>query len=182
MLEETIERMRPLVDPWPGPKQSEAPHPLPCPWIVASPCLRHTRTCPKNHLEKLTCSCDHLDSHVTEPCAGVCIDFLKILAIRDGDLLILWPLKISIISKLRCLLKKERKESEVVQSCLTLCDPMDCSLPDSSVHGILQPRVLEWVAISFPRGSSWPRDRRTQVSCIAGRRFTVWATREALAF
>ena len=64
------------------------------------------------------------------------------------------------------------------QLCLTLCDPMDCSLPGSSVHGILQARILEQVAISFSRGSSWPRDR-TQVSCIAGRFFTVWATREA---
>ena len=44
---------------------------------------------------------------------------------------------------------KEKKESEVAQSCLTLCDPMDCSLPGSSVHGIFQARVLEWVAISF---------------------------------
>ena len=54
---------------------------------------------------------------------------------------------------------------------------MDCSLPGSSVHGISQARVLEWFAISFSRGSSWPRDR-TQVSHIVGRRFTVWATRE----
>ena len=45
-------------------------------------------------------------------------------------------------------------KSEVPQSCLTLCDPMDCSLPGSSVHGIFQARVLEWVAISFSRGSS----------------------------
>ena len=45
------------------------------------------------------------------------------------------------------------------------CDPMDCSLPDSSVHGILQARILEWVAISFSRGSSRPRDR-IWVSCI----------------
>ena len=52
--------------------------------------------------------------------------------------------------------------SEVTQSCLTLCDPMDCSLSGSSVHGIFQARVLEWVAISFFRGSSQPRDR-TQV-------------------
>ena len=59
-----------------------------------------------------------------------------------------------------------------------LCDPMDCSLPGFSIHGIFQARVLEWVAISFSRGSSWPRDQ-TQVSCIAGRRFTLWATREA---
>ena len=52
---------------------------------------------------------------------------------------------------------------------------MDCSLPHSSVHGIFQARVLEWVAISFSRGSSWPRDR-TQVSCIVGRCFTIWAS------
>ena len=51
------------------------------------------------------------------------------------------------------------------QSCLTLCDPVDCSLPDSSVHGILQARILEWVAISSSKGSSQPRDR-THVSCI----------------
>ena len=69
-------------------------------------------------------------------------------------------------------------ESEVPQSCLTLCDPMDCSPPGSSVHGILQARILEWVAISFSRGSSQARDR-TQVSRIAGRRFNLWATREA---
>ena len=50
---------------------------------------------------------------------------------------------------------------------------MDCSSPGSSIHGILQARILEWVAISFSRGSSWPRDR-TQVSCIAGRFFTDW--------
>ena len=54
---------------------------------------------------------------------------------------------------------------EVTQSCPTLCDPMDCSLPVFSVHGILQARILEWVAISFSRGSSQPRDG-SQVSCI----------------
>ena len=69
--------------------------------------------------------------------------------------------------------------SEVTQSCPTLCDPMDCSPQSSSVHGILQARVLEWVAISFSRGSSRPRDW-TQVSCIAGRRFNLWATRKVL--
>ena len=68
-------------------------------------------------------------------------------------------------------------ESEVAQSCQTLCDPVDCSPPGSSVHGIFQVRVLEWVAISFSRGSSQPRDQ-TQVSRIVGRRFTIWATRE----
>ena len=70
-----------------------------------------------------------------------------------------------------------RKEKKV-KPCPTFCDPMDCSLPGSTVHGIFQARVLEWVAISFSRGSSRPRDR-TQVSCIAGRRFIIWGTREA---
>ena len=54
---------------------------------------------------------------------------------------------------------------DCAQLCLTLCDPMDCSPPDSSVYGILQARILEWVAISYSRGSSWPRDW-TGVSCI----------------
>ena len=66
----------------------------------------------------------------------------------------------------------EVKWSELAQSCPTLCDPMDCSPPGSSIHGILQARILEWVAISFSRGSSWPRDW-AQVSCIAGRFFTT---------
>ena len=61
----------------------------------------------------------------------------------------------------------------------TLSNPMDCNLPGSSIHGILQARILEWVAISFSRRSSQPRDRN-HVSCIAGRFFTIWATREAL--
>ena len=68
--------------------------------------------------------------------------------------------------------------SEVFQSCLILYDPVDCSLQGSSVRGIFQARVLECVAISFSRGSSWPRDR-TRVSRIVGRPFTIWATREA---
>ena len=63
-------------------------------------------------------------------------------------------------------------ESEVSQSYLTLSDSMDCSLPGYSVCGILQARVLEWVAFSFSRRSSQPRDR-TQVSRIAGRRFNL---------
>ena len=63
-----------------------------------------------------------------------------------------------------------KTESEVAQSCLTLCDPMDCSLPGSSIHGIFQARVLEWVAISFSRGSSRPEDE-TCVSPIVGRCF-----------
>ena len=70
------------------------------------------------------------------------------------------------------------REHEVAQSCPTLHDPMDCRLPGSSFHGIFQARVLEWVAISFSREFSQSRDR-TRVSHTAGRRFTIWATREA---
>ena len=67
---------------------------------------------------------------------------------------------------------------KVAQSCPTLCDPMDCSPLGSSVHGILQAKILEWVAIAFSRGSSCPRNR-TGVSCIADEFFTSWATTEA---
>ena len=65
----------------------------------------------------------------------------------------------------------------VVPSCLTLCNPMDCSLPGSSVHGISQARIQKWVAISSPRGSSQPRDRN-RISCISciGRRFLYCST------
>ena len=67
----------------------------------------------------------------------------------------------------------------VTQSCPTLCNPMDCIPSGPSVYGIFQARILEWVAISFSRGSSGPRDR-IHVSCIAGRFFTRSAIREAL--
>ena len=66
----------------------------------------------------------------------------------------------------------------VAQSWSILCNPMICSLPGSSIHGILQARILKWVDIPFSRGSSQPRDR-TQVSCTAGKFFTVWATGKA---
>ena len=58
-----------------------------------------------------------------------------------------------------CMFIKVEVKVLVAQLCLTLCDPMDCSPPGSSAHGILQARVLEWVAIPFSRGSSQPRDR-----------------------
>ena len=68
--------------------------------------------------------------------------------------------------------------AQSLQSCPTLYDPMGCSPQGSSVHGILQARILEWVAISFTRGSSQP-NIQIRVSCIVGRFFTIWATREA---
>ena len=70
-------------------------------------------------------------------------------------------------------------QGKVTQSCPTLCDPMGCSLPGSSVHAIFQAIVLEWIVISFSKGSSRPRDR-TRVSHIVDRHLTVWATREVL--
>ena len=76
---------------------------------------------------------------------------------------------------LQCM--KVKRESEVTQSYLTLSDPMDCSPPGSSVHGIFQARVLEWVAISFSTGSSQIMDR-TPVSCIGRWILYCWANRE----
>ena len=70
------------------------------------------------------------------------------------------------------IIYNQMKVLKVAKSCLTLCDPMDCSLPSSSVHGILQARILEWVAIPFSKGSTPPRDQ-TWVSHIAGTFFTV---------
>ena len=86
------------------------------------------------------------------------------------------------VSQFYCLLndlhlKIFKMKVLVVQSCVTLWDPMDCSSLGSSVHGILQAKILEWVVISVSRGASWPRDW-TQVSWTEGRFFTIWATRE----
>ena len=67
----------------------------------------------------------------------------------------------------------------VAKSCLTLMTPWTVARQAPLSMGILQARILEWVAISFSRGSSWLRNR-TRVSCIAGRFFTAWTTREAL--
>ena len=76
--------------------------------------------------------------------------------------------------------RREKKKWKLIvaQSCLTLCDPVKCSLSGSSVHGILQSRIPEWVAIPFSKVSSWTRGQ-TQVSWIASRFFTIWASKEA---
>ena len=66
----------------------------------------------------------------------------------------------------------------VAQSCPTLCNPTDCSPPGFSAHGILQARILEWIAIPFSRGTSQPRDWAL-VSCLTGKFFTIWATKKA---
>ena len=68
--------------------------------------------------------------------------------------------------------KVRRVKGLVARSCLTVCNPMDCSPPGPSVHGILQASILERAIIPFSRGLSQPRDG-TRVSCIAGRFFTI---------
>ena len=69
--------------------------------------------------------------------------------------------------------------SEVAQLCTTLWDPIDCSLPDSSIHKILQARVLDWIAIYFSRGSSRPGIELRSPAHITDRCFTLWANRKA---
>ena len=76
------------------------------------------------------------------------------------------------ISHKTVFLFPESESGSVVSDC---CNPMDCSPLGSAVHGILQARILEWVAISYSRGSSRPKDQ-TWVSCFAGRFFIFWAT------
>ena len=88
--------------------------------------------------------------------------------------LIAWVLGAFFCSLYIPFVKWKKVKVNVVQSCLILCNPMDYK-----VHGILQARILEWVAFPFSRGSSQP-GTRTQVSCIAGEFFTSWTTREAL--
>ena len=93
---------------------------------------------------------------------------------------ITWPLSSVLRWENQRLLAQHHKTNQykcvlVTQSCPTLGDPWTVSPPGSSVHGILQARILEWVTIPFSRRSFPPKDR-TWVSCIAGRFFTIWVT------
>ena len=102
----------------------------------------------------------------------------KILLISQDPVLRLPPTRSCLkyflepFKNVHCILLYYLCEVKFMQLCLILCDPMDYT-----VHEILQTKMLEWVAFPFCRGSSQPRDR-TQVSCIVGRFFTSWATRE----
>ena len=100
------------------------------------------------------------------PAADVTGDGSKVQSCKDTYCIGTWNVRSINQGKLEVV-----KWCEVIQSCLTLCNPMDCSLPGSSLHGILQV-TLEWVAISSSRGSSRPRDR-TQVSRIPGKGSTI---------
>ena len=103
-------------------------------------------------------------------------DYFKFFFISDHLGRGRWCLKIVFLFPL-CHSLQYLTKVLVTQSCPTLCDPTDCSPPGSSVHGLFQARILEWVSMPFPKGSSWPRSW-TLVSCIVGRFFTVWTTRE----
>ena len=125
-----------------------------------------------------------LVSTVQQSESAICIhistssDFLPISFPRDSiEQSSLCSLLIYFIHSINSVYKVKVKVL-VAQLCLTLCDSMDWSPPDSSVHGILQARILEWVVITFSKGSSWPRDQ-SRISCIAGSFTTIWDTREA---
>ena len=123
---------------------------------------------PFNHF-KCTVQWSSVHSH---DCATVNIIHLQNFSSSWTETL--YPLN-SNTSFLPSLSPCESESHPVVSDSL---QPTNCSLSGSSVFGIFQARVLEWIAISFPRGSSQPRNR-TWVSLIAGRCFTIWATRES---
>ena len=107
-----------------------------------------------------------------------CCELLCLLLFLQTTQKTICPSHERLVCKPCCLLVWLRAKS--LQSCPTLWDPMDCSPPGSSVHGILQARKLEWVIIPCSRGSSWPRKwtHLSYVSCIAGGFFTTSATWE----
>ena len=109
---------------------------------------------------------------------SVCVLIWLFLCVWDERTLVSFPLRTPVQSGQGSTLRISFHLSEVAQSCPTLCHPMDYSLPSSFVHEIFQARVLEWVAISFSRRSSWPRDQ-TWVSHNSGSCLTIWAPREA---
>ena len=113
--------------------------------------------------------------HCSKRCQISCLISLSSLVVYTVDLppRFVGPLTAAILLALDWGVKVK-----VVQLCPALWDPKDHSLSSSSVHGILQARILEWIAIPFSRESSRPGDW-TQVAWTAGRFFTIWATREA---
>ena len=96
------------------------------------------------------------------------------MRVKMGKIILFGLIYVWIINMWKYKQKERVCACLVTQTCLTLCDPMDCSLTGFSVHRISQARILEWVAISSSRESSWPRDqtRISYVSFVAGRFFT----------
>ena len=124
-------------------------------------------------------------------CWGLCMVFRQYIglfhSLTRGIRLLTWAQRVLGSLRVQCSwvaisTLRSLEKMKVKVRCSVVSDSLwshGRSPPGSSVHGILQARILEWVAISFSKGSSWPRDW-TQVSCIAGRFFTLWATREAV--
>ena len=106
--------------------------------------------------------CVHISLHVPDAALS--------LGIQQGARPVRCPPLGSRHSRGRCVCAKS------LQSCPTICDPMDCSPPGSAVHGILQARILDWIAMPSSRGSFQPRDQ-SQVFRVAGTFCTIWATR-----
>ena len=99
--------------------------------------------------------------------------------VSEDDTLEMYPFLFLMFVGLIVINRRKKKWKLIVaQSCPTLCDPVKCSLSGSSVRGILQSRIPEWVSIPFSKVSSWTRGQ-TQVSWIASRFFTIWASKEA---
>ena len=117
----------------------------------------------------------HLDAHVhacMHASSPISRSFMLITSARS---LWSWKTAYSQFQGIRVWISLYVCVCSVAQLCLTLCDPMDCSLPGTSVYGLLQANILEWVAISLTNGSSCPRDR-TRNSCISsfGRWTSLW--------
>ena len=106
------------------------------------------------------------------------IYMLPYMSVKMGKFILFGLIYVWIINMWKYKQKERVCACSVTQTCLTLCDPMDCSLTGFSVHRSSQARILEWVAISSSRESSWPRDQThvSYVSCIKGGFFTTWAT------
>ena len=106
---------------------------------------------------------------------GCCNNYHKLSGLRQHQLIIQYGSPWATVKVSACLCSLRVL---VTQSCPTLCDPMDCSPPGSSILGILQARILEWIAIPFSRGSSWLRDwtHVSSASCISRKILYHWAT------
>ena len=115
-------------------------------------------------------------SHQVARGLGLQHQFFQGILLGFSQFTMLWWFQVNSKATQPFPLKHPSHPVEVAQSCPTLCDPIDCSPPGSSVHGTLQARILEWVAMPSCRGFSRSRDG-TPVSCIAGRFFTLGATR-----
>ena len=137
--------------------------------------VKHTITNQNTSISGNNLICSNMKLFVGSHLVATKSDHLSsCLTRRKQQLKNMWMTELHVWRTAECI---ELYAAKLCQLCPTLCDPIDSSPLGSSVYGILQARILEWVAIPFSRGSSQPKDG-TRVSCIAGRFFTIWANRE----